>query len=59
MLNLPRVAIVALALLASGCAETHKLAACHGPLVALNPSHWQPTAADMAALDKLCPEDKS
>lgn len=42
----------------SGCAEQHKLAQCKGPLIVLNTSHWQPSASDVAALDKICPEDK-
>ncbi|MGI4814130.1 MAG: hypothetical protein ACRYGG_12485 [Janthinobacterium lividum] len=42
----------------AGCAEQHKLAQCKGSLVVLNSTHWQPSASDVAALDKLCPEDK-
>ena len=42
----------------SGCAEQHKLAQCKGPLIVLNSAHWQPSASDVAALDKICPEDK-
>ena len=47
-----------LALAAAGCTSSHQLAACKGPLVALNAPHWQPSAAEMAALEKACPEDR-
>ena len=47
-----------LALAAAGCASKHTLAACHGPLLALNAPHWQPSPAEMAALDQACPEDR-
>ena len=46
-----------LALTAAGCAGSHKLATCKGPLLALNAPHWQPSAAEMAALERACPED--
>lgn len=42
----------------SACAPQHELARCKGPLLVLNSSHWQPSASDIAALDKLCPEDR-
>jgi hypothetical protein len=37
-------------LLVSGCAGSHELAQCKGPLEALNPSHWQPTKPELDAL---------
>jgi outer membrane biogenesis lipoprotein LolB len=49
--------VLALACL-SACASQHELAKCKGPLLVLNSSHWQPSATDVAALDKLCPEDR-
>lgn len=48
----PMIAL-ALALLASGCAAQHELATCcAGPLVPLNPSHWQPTPEELTAMAK-------
>ena len=47
-----------LAFAAAGCTQTHTLATCKGPLVALNAPHWQPTAGDMIALEHACPEDR-
>ena len=46
-----------LVLAAAGCTQTHTLATCKGPLVALNAPHWRPTATDIAALQAACPED--
>lgn len=31
----------------AGCASTETLAVAQGPLFALNPRHWQPTAKDL------------
>lgn len=31
----------------SGCTSSETLAVAHGPLFALNPTHWQPTAKDL------------
>ena len=42
------LALIALLGLA-GCASTETLAVAQGPLFALNPGHWQPTAKDMGA----------
>jgi hypothetical protein len=53
-----RILALAAVLAAAGCASQHELATCHGPLVALNAAHWQPSAAEMTALAKACPEDK-
>lgn len=53
-----RLLALLLALLAAGCTSSHTLATCKGPLVALNAPHWRPTAADMAALERACPEDR-
>lgn len=47
-----------LAFAAAGCTEQHRLATCRGPVMALNAAVWQPTPADLAALDRLCPPDK-
>lgn len=55
---MPRLVILALALLASACSTPHQLAKCTGPLEILNPGQWQPTPTELAAIDKLCPEDK-
>ena len=41
----------------SGCSSKHELAKCKGPLLVLNTNQWHPTASDVAALDKICPED--
>ena len=53
-----RVLPLLLALAAAGCTSSHTLATCKGPLVALNAPHWQPTAGDMIALERACPEDR-
>jgi len=50
--------LLALALAAAGCTSSHTLATCKGPLLALNAPHWQPTAVEMTALEKACPEDR-
>ncbi len=42
------LAVIALFGLA-GCANSESLATAHGPLFALNPTHWQPTAKDLKA----------
>ena len=42
------VAVIALFGLA-GCASPEALPTAHGPLFALNPTHWQPTAQDLEA----------
>ena len=47
-----------LVLTAAGCTSSHTLATCKGPLMALNAPHWQPTAEEMAALARACPEDR-
>ena len=47
-----------LTLAAAGCTSSHTLATCKGPLLALNAPHWQPTAIEMTALEKACPEDR-
>ncbi len=52
-----RVLALMLVLAAAGCAEQHQLAACRGPVMALNAAVWQPTPADLAALERLCPSD--
>ena len=46
------------ALAAAGCTSSHTLATCKGPLVALNAPRWQPTAGEIIALEKVCPEDR-
>lgn len=51
------VLALTLALAAAGCAEQHRLASCRGPVMALNAAAWQPTPADLAALERLCPSD--
>ena len=53
-----RPLVLLLALAAAACTSSHTLATCRGPLVALNAPHWQPTAAEMTALEKACPEDR-
>ena len=53
-----RCLALAFALTAAGCASNHTLATCKGPLVALNAPHWRPSAAEMVALEKACPEDR-
>ena len=35
----------------AGCASHEKLAVASGPTFALNPDHWQATAADLSAPD--------
>lgn len=52
-----RFALLALALL-SGCASTHTLAVCRGPLTTLNAPDWTPTEAEMVDLAAACPESK-
>ena len=52
-----RILALALVLAATGCADQHQLATCSGPVMALNTATWQPTATDLAALDRLCPSD--
>ena len=42
------LAVIALFGLA-GCASPEALPTAHGPLFALNPTHWQPTAQDLKA----------
>jgi hypothetical protein len=42
----------------SACATPHKLAQCHGPLVVMNTDKWRPSAMEIDALDKVCPEEK-
>lgn len=47
-----QIAALLFLLLASACASTeHQLANCTGPLEALNASHWQPTPAELDALN--------
>lgn len=46
------------ALAAAGCTSNHTLATCKGPLVALNAAQWRPTAGEIVALEKVCPEDR-
>ena len=53
-----RCLVLLLALAAAGCTSSHTLASCKGPLVALNAPHWQPTSAEMIALERACPEDR-
>lgn len=53
-----RVLALVLAFAATGCTEQHRLATCRGPVIALNAAAWQPTPADLAALDRLCPSDR-
>ncbi len=43
-------ALIVLAFVAAGCAETHELAKCDGPVEALNASHWQPTQPELDAM---------
>jgi hypothetical protein len=50
--------VVALTVLLAGCSSKHELAKCKGPLLVLNTNHWQPTASDVAALNRICPEDR-
>ena len=52
-----RVLALVLAFAATGCADQHRLASCRGPVMALNAAVWQPTPADLAALERLCPSD--
>jgi hypothetical protein len=42
----------------TACASPHKLARCHGPLVVMNTDKWRPSAMEIDALDKVCPEEK-
>jgi hypothetical protein len=42
----------------SACASPHNLAKCHGPLVVMNTDKWRPSAMEIDALDKVCPEEK-
>ena len=53
-----RALALSLALAAAGCTSNHQLAACKGPLIALNAPQWRPSPAEMAALEKACPEDR-
>ena len=53
-----RCFVLLLALAAAGCTSNHQLAACKGPLIALNAPQWRPSAAEMAVLEKACPEDR-
>jgi hypothetical protein len=50
--------VLLLPLVVSACASPHKLARCYGPLVVMNTDKWRPSAMEIAALDKICPEDK-
>jgi hypothetical protein len=51
--------LVIVVVLVSGCASKHEFVMkCRGPLVVLNTDKWQPTQSDVAAFEKLCPEDK-
>ena len=51
--------LILLTLLGVGaCTSPHKLAGCHGPLMVMNTDKWRPTAMEIDALDKVCPEDK-
>lgn len=46
-------------LLASCAAETHDVGTrCAGPVSALNPDQWHPTASDMQALQRACQETR-
>lgn len=45
--------VLALTLLAAGCAGKHELANCTGPLVALNAAHWQPTQPELDAIAQV------
>jgi hypothetical protein len=42
-----RAAIVALALLATGCSANHELINCEGTPIALNPNDWHPSQDEM------------
>ena len=48
-------AVFALLLASGGCASHHRLAQCDGPLEPLNASHWQPSQAELAALQRVLP----
>lgn len=50
--------LLVLTLAVSACSTSHKLAGCHGPLIVLNADKWRPTAMEIDALGKICPEDK-
>ena len=39
----------------SACSSGEKLAACKGPVLALNPGHWQPTKDDLEASPQTTP----
>jgi hypothetical protein len=53
-----RAIIVCMTLLVASCDSPHQLAKCKGPLIVMNADHWRPTATEVDALDKLCPEDR-
>ncbi len=48
-----RIALLALALLTGGCANTHVLAQCKGPLEALNPDEFHPPQSLIDGEEKL------
>lgn len=51
------IALLSLVVLGA-CNSTHELAKCRGPLEVMNADRWRPTAMEIDALGKLCPEDK-
>jgi len=51
-----RYLVVIVALATTACSSKHELAQCKGPLLVLNTNQWHPTASDVTALGKLCPE---
>lgn len=54
-----RALVLFVTLLAAACAApADNLASIKGPLVPLNPSHWQPTQAEMATLAARVEADK-
>jgi len=50
--------LLALLAIVSACSSPHKLAVCHGPLVVMNTDKWRPSAMEIDALGKICPEEK-
>ena len=49
--RLAKLLVIGAGLVLSGCASHEKLAVASGPVVPLNPDHWQAAAADLAAPD--------
>jgi hypothetical protein len=50
--------LIVLAAATTGCTAKHDLAKCKGPLIVMNADKWRPSAMEIDALDKICPEEK-